>query len=69
MSQSKSYEEIREELEQENEHIVELDRLPKQHHNWIDRGLVISCEDAGHPTHRVFKHRTGPLGGKKVAIQ
>lgn len=24
-------------------------------HNWIDRGLVMSCEGANHATHRHFK--------------
>lgn len=24
-------------------------------HKWVDRGLVMSCEGAGHPNHRHFK--------------
>lgn len=24
-------------------------------HNWIDRGLKLSCEGAGHPFHQVWK--------------
>jgi hypothetical protein len=32
---------------------VHLDSIPKkQPHNWIDRGMFISCEGAGHPHHR-----------------
>lgn len=46
------------ELEQEQpkpEHTVDLDDLPRPEHKWVDRGLVVSCEGAGHPNHRHFK--------------
>lgn len=25
-------------------------------HRWIDRGLKMSCENAGHPWHESYKH-------------
>lgn len=54
---SKSYDEIKEQLQKQNEFLVELDRLVPQEHVWIDRGEVMSCEGAAHPNHRSFKRR------------
>lgn len=31
-------------------------------HNWVDRGLVMSCEGAGHLSHRHFKVKRGGIG-------
>lgn len=53
----KPYEEIKEELAKQSEHIIELDRLVPQEHRWVDRGEVMSCEGAAHPNHRSFKQR------------
>jgi len=36
---------------------IDLNNLPKQTHRWVDRGLVLSCEGAGHPNHRSFKRQ------------
>ena len=45
-------------LYQDNsEHTVELDNLPKQGHIWIDRGLKYTCENAGHTWHEAYKRR------------
>lgn len=33
---------------------LDLDHLPKQEHNWIKRGIKVSCEGAGHPHHSHF---------------
>jgi hypothetical protein len=33
---------------------VDLDNLPKQQHNWVKRGIVMSCEGMMHPSHRHF---------------
>jgi len=33
---------------------LDLDNLPTQTHNFVKRGIVISCEGAGHPNHRHF---------------
>lgn len=52
-----SYEEIKEQLEQSNESIVELDRLSPQHHVWVDRGAKLTCEAGVHPPHEVWKRR------------
>lgn len=36
-------------------HILDINNLPQQDHNWVDRGVVISCEGAGHPHHQSYK--------------
>lgn len=48
---------IHDELAKRNESVVDLNNLPKQNHRWVDRGTVMSCEGAGHPNHRHYKHR------------
>lgn len=40
---------------------IDLDNLPRQKHNWIKRGIVMSCENAMHPSHRHFL-----VGGKPM---
>lgn len=45
--------ELHEELKAEYQ--FDMDNPPAVHHNWVDRGLVMSCEGAGHPNHRHFK--------------
>lgn len=37
------------------EYEFDMDNLPKIKHLWTDRGLVMTCENAGHPSHRHFK--------------
>lgn len=39
------------------EYQVDLDKLEKQEHNWVQRGIVVSCEGAGHPNHRHFLYK------------
>lgn len=51
----KSYDEIRNDMKEKSEHVVELDRMSPVIHRWIDRGAVMSCEGADHPNHRAFK--------------
>lgn len=34
---------------------LNLDDLPKVNHNWVDRGLVWSCETTSHPYHQTGK--------------
>lgn len=36
-------------------HTLDLSQLTPQTHRWVDRGAVMSCENAGHAAHRVFK--------------
>lgn len=38
-------------------HIFDPDTVTPQKHLWVDRGLVMSCEGAGHPYHRAFKRQ------------
>ena len=45
----------REYRKQEPVHTLNFEQLSPQVHRWIDRGAVMSCEGAGHPTHRTFK--------------
>lgn len=49
-------EEIQEQMEATSEFVIDLDNLPRQKHNFVQRGIVISCEGADHPTHRHFLH-------------
>ncbi len=53
----KDYEAIRREMQYQSSHVFELDHLPEQTHRWVDRGEVMSCENGGHESHRVFKRR------------
>jgi len=57
----KSREEIAEDLQQHTEHVFDPDNAPKQGHKWVDRGLKMSCEHAGHAMHQAWK-----VGGKHV---
>lgn len=70
---TQTYKEYREEVKQEqsglsrdevsklmqkrSEYQVDLDGLRPQEHQWVDRGQVMSCEGAAHPSHRAFKRR------------
>lgn len=40
-----------------NNQIIDFDALPKQKHNWHDQGEKLSCWNAGHPMHQVWKPR------------
>lgn len=33
----------------------------KQTHNWVKRGIKVSCENAGHPHHSHFLIKSGSL--------
>ena len=46
-----------EEERQNNEWLLDLDNLPPIPHRWIDRGMKMTCEDAGHPYHEAWKRR------------
>lgn len=48
-------EQIHDELKKRFEHVVDINNLPQQSHNWVDRGMVISCENGGHANHQVYK--------------
>jgi hypothetical protein len=49
-----SRDEIREDMERRAEYVLDLDNLPKQTHNWVQRGAKVSCEGANHPHHSHF---------------
>lgn len=36
------------------EFVSDLGNLTKQPHNWVRRGIKVSCEGAGHPHHSHF---------------
>lgn len=55
--ESMSHDEIADLMQKSFEYAVDLNNLEKQKHNWVDRGLKISCEGAGHPHHSHFKVR------------
>ena len=44
-------------MQQHNDDVLDLDALPRQQHHWVDRGLKMSCEGAGHPMHQAWKFR------------
>lgn len=52
-----SREQAVEELKKRTEWLQDLDKLQPQAHAWVDRGLIMSCENAGHPYHQVSKRR------------
>ena len=55
--QGKTRDELTEELRTKTEHVFDPATAPKQGHRWIDRGLKMSCEGAGHPYHQAWKRR------------
>jgi hypothetical protein len=51
--QTKEAKELHEEME--NATTFDMDAMTPQKHIWVDRGVVMSCEFAGHANHRSFK--------------
>ncbi len=49
-----SKDEIMDAMSEKSEYAVDLNELPKLKHNWIERGIKVSCEGAGHPHHSHF---------------
>lgn len=49
------YDEIKNQMERVSDFVLEMDNLKPQKHIWVDRGAVMSCENAGHANHRAFK--------------
>lgn len=54
---NKTRDEIIDELNQKSEYVFDPATAPKQSHRWVDRGLVLSCEGAGHANHQAWKRR------------
>ena len=44
-------------MQKHNNNVIDFDSLPDQKHNWHDQGEKLSCWDAGHPMHQVWKPR------------
>ena len=38
----------------ESESVIDMENLPIVKHNWVQRGIKVSCEGAGHPHHSHF---------------
>lgn len=55
----KTRQQVVEELKQDAEHVFDPETAAPQKHNWVDRGLIMSCEGAGHPNHQTGKRRMG----------
>lgn len=51
---SKTREDIKAELESRSEYVADLNNMPRVEHNWVRRGIKISCEYALHPHHSHF---------------
>ena len=45
---------IEEELKMTNDFELDLDNRPPSEHKWVERGCILSCENAGHPNHRHY---------------
>lgn len=54
-------EQIAEQELKEAEFVLELDKLPKQEHRWVNRGLKFTCEGANHPYHEYFPRRVSSM--------
>lgn len=53
--ESLSYDEVKEMMKAQSDFMLEMDNLKPKTHNWVDRGMFMSCEGAGHPNHRSKK--------------
>jgi len=49
-----SKEEILDMMNNKHEYTQDLNNLPSVEHNWVERGLKVSCEGANHPYHSHF---------------
>ena len=53
-----SKEEATQKFLKQSEHVVDMTKLPKQEHEWHDRGLKFTCESPTHPPHEAWKRRS-----------
>lgn len=44
-------------LQKKFDHVFDPANAPKVEHRWIDRGLKMSCEGAGHDYHQAWKRQ------------
>ena len=52
-----TYEEVANLMNRQSEYSLELDNLKPQHHNWVDRGLMMTCEGSSHAYHEAYKRQ------------
>jgi hypothetical protein len=52
-----TYDDVKALMARRSDHMFELDNLPTQKHNFIDRGAKVTCENAGHAYHESWKPR------------
>ena len=45
------------EIEDVDEYQFDISKLKEVKHNWVKRGIKVSCEGAGHPCHSHFLMR------------
>lgn len=57
MSDQLDREESVEQEQTQTEFVFDPDNTTPVIHRWIDRGLKLSCEEAGHPYHQVWKRQ------------
>jgi hypothetical protein len=62
--EGKPREEVVEDLKQRVEYVFDPNTAPKIPHKWVNRGLRLSCEGAGHPNHQVWLKK--PIKGKDM---
>lgn len=55
--QGMSYEQVVDEMRRNSEYSIELDNLKPQSHNWVDRGLKMTCEGSNHAYHEAWKRQ------------
>lgn len=53
-SAGKSRQQVAEQLSETAEHVFDPDNAKPIQHNWIRRGIKMSCEGAGHPHHQTW---------------
>jgi len=52
-----TYEEVVKLMNKQSEYSLELDNLKPQQHNWVDRGLIMTCEGSNHAYHESYKRQ------------
>jgi hypothetical protein len=57
-------EELAQDLKHKTEFVFDPMTAPKIPHKWVNRGLKLSCEGAGHPNHQVWLKK--PLTEKEA---
>lgn len=56
---NKTRQEVADELKTQAEHVFDPDTVVPLNHNWIQRGIKMSCEGASHPPHQTWLRHSG----------